>query len=525
MRIVQRHRNLRFKIAASFVCPLLAWLVFTGAAQTPAPVGVGSGLSSIRAEELRQKLTFIASERFKGRGNGTPELNMAAEYIAGIFEKSGLHPAGDTGTYFQHFDIYSSRLGPKNNLHIHGVGGNDLNLKPRNEFIPELWSVSGEISAPLELFDESRPAASSMKGKIAVELEDRIASDDPEFPANAIEARKLEDEGAVGVIVVQSLSDHNRGRIASLAENFRDDLPVRLTPMATVDVPNYPQIPVLIVSADSGRQLVTELKRPQSRVSATITVDVERNIHHTQNVVALIEGSNPALKSEAIIVGAHYDHDGEAYGQIWYGADDNGSGTVALLELAEAFGPGSPRPARSILLCAWAGEEKGEFGSRYYTGHPVFPLNKTVAMFQMDMIGRNEEHAANRAQQVPEERASDNANSLNVLGTAFSPELKSLISRENNDTKLTLKFRYDFAAEDLMRRSDQWSFMQRGIPGIFFFTGLHPDYHTPRDTPDKINYPKLEKITRLVYLSTLELANASSRPQFVKATPVSPKAY
>jgi Zn-dependent M28 family amino/carboxypeptidase len=295
--------------------------------------------------------------------------------------------------------------------------------------------------------------------------------------------------------------------------------------MATVDVPNYPQIPVLIVSADSGRQLVTELKRPQSRVSATITVDVERNIHHTQNVVALIEGSNPALKSEAIIVGAHYDHDGEAYGQIWYGADDNGSGTVALLELAEAFGPGSPRPARSVLLCAWAGEEKGEFGSRYYTGHPVFPLNKTVAMFQMDMIGRNEEHAANRAQQVPEERASDNANSLNVLGTAFSPELKSLISRENNDTKLTLKFRYDFAAEDLMRRSDQWSFMQRGIPGIFFFTGLHPDYHTPRDTPDKINYPKLEKITRLVYLSTLELANASSRPQFVKATPVSPKAY
>jgi hypothetical protein len=522
---VQLHRNLRFKIAAFFASPVLAWLVLTGAAQTPPPAGVGSGLTSIRAEELRQKLTYVASERFKGRGNGTPELNLAAEYIAGVFEKSGLKPAGDAGTYYQHFDIYSSRLGPKNDLHIRGVGGGDLNLRPRNDFIPELWSVSGEVTAPLELFDESRSPASSLKGKIAVELEDRIVSDDPEFPANAIEAKKLENEGAAGVIVIQSLSDRNRGRVASLAENFRDDLPVRLTPMASVDPPNYPQIPVLIISADSGRQIVAELKRPQAHVSATMTIDVERDVHHTQNVVALVEGSSPALKNEAMIVGAHYDHDGEAYGQIWYGADDNGSGTVALLEIAEAFGPGSTRPARSILLCAWAGEEKGEFGSRYYTSHPVFPLNKTIAMFQMDMIGRNEEHAANRAQQVPEERASDNANSLNVLGTAFSPELKNLISRENSETKLTLKFRYDFAAEDLMRRSDQWSFMQRGIPGIFFFTGLHPDYHTPRDTPDKINYPRLEKVTRLVYLSALELANATSRPQFVRATPPPPKAY
>jgi Zn-dependent M28 family amino/carboxypeptidase len=132
------------------------------------------------------------------------------------------------------------------------------------------------------------------------------------------------------------------------------------------------------------------------------------------------------------------------------------------------------------------------------------------------MIGRNEEHTGNRAQQVPEEHAADNANALNVLGTAFSPDLKTIISRENADTKLLLKFRYDFAAEDLMRRSDQWSFMQKGIPGIFFFTGLHPDYHTPRDTPDKINYPKLEKIARLVYLTTVDLANVSNRPQFVR---------
>jgi Zn-dependent M28 family amino/carboxypeptidase len=140
-------------------------------------------------------------------------------------------------------------------------------------------------------------------------------------------------------------------------------------------------------------------------------------------------------------------------------------------------------------------------------------------MFQMDMIGRNEEHPGNRAQQVPEEHAADNTNSLNVIGSAYSPELKTLISRLNNDTKLTVKFRYDFGGEDLLRRSDQWSFLQKGIPALFFFTGLHPDYHTPRDTPEKINYPKLEKVTRLVYLTAFQVANAASHPHFVKAGP------
>src|SRR6266704_7042278 len=115
-----------------------------------------------------------------------------------------------------------------------------------------------------------------------------------------------------------------------------------------------------------------------------MTIDVLRKTFTTQNVCGVEEGADPAIRSEVMIIGAHYDHDGEAYGRIWYGADDNGSGTAALLELAEAFGNGAARPARSVLLCAWAGEEKGLLGSRYYAGHPWFPLNDTVAMFQLD---------------------------------------------------------------------------------------------------------------------------------------------
>jgi Zn-dependent M28 family amino/carboxypeptidase len=239
----------------------------------------------------------------------------------------------------------------------------------------------------------------------------------------------------------------------------------------------------------------------------------------------LIEGSDPGLRTDVVIVGAHYDHDGEAFGQIWYGADDNGSGTAALMELAEAFGPSSVRPTKSILLSAWAGEEKGLLGSRYYVSHPVFPLNRTAAMFQMDMIGRDEDHPAIRSQQVPEERASENTNSLNVLGTAFSPDLKTIISGVNSQVGLTLQFRYDFGAEDLMRRSDQWSFLQKGIPAVFFFAGLHPDYHTPRDTAEKINYGKVEKVARLVYLTTYQLATSQNKPQYIKATVPAQKPY
>ena len=502
------------KFAVLFVFVLGFGLIYTSVGQS-LPV---NGLDSIQASDLREKISYIASAKFNGRGNGTPDLNLAADYIADVFQKSGLRPAGDDGTFYQHFDIYSSHLGSNNDVRIRRPGAADLHLSARTDFLPEQWSVSGSANGTLQLIESGPANTPNLKGKIAVELEENIVSDDPEFPANAAEERRLEDAGAAAVIMLPNASNLGRSRIPGLAEDFREDLPVRLTAMATVSS-EYPTIPVLVVSSDIARELLPELRKTQSRVTANITVDVERKTRTTQNVLGMIEGRDPSLKNEVMVVGAHYDHDGEAYGQIWYGADDNGSGTAALLELAQALGNGADPPARSILLCAWAGEEKGLLGSRYYDGHPRFPLNQTVAMFQLDMIGRNEDHLGNKSQQVPEEHAADNTNTLNLLGSAFSPDLKAAISRENAQTNLTLHFRYDFAAEDLMRRSDQWSFMKMGIPSIFFFTGLHPDYHTPRDTPEKINYPKLEKVTRLVYLTALQVANKPERPHFVKPSP------
>jgi hypothetical protein len=158
---VQRLHNPHLKIAAALFSSLIAgFVVFTSAAQNP----TARGVESIHAEELRQKLTYIASEKFKGRGNGTPELDSSAEYIAGIFEKNGLKPAGGDGTYYQHFEIYSSRIGANNDLRINSGSDPGLDLKVRSDFIPELWSVSGSVKAPLELLEDNRTNIPNLKG-------------------------------------------------------------------------------------------------------------------------------------------------------------------------------------------------------------------------------------------------------------------------------------------------------------------------------------------------------------------------
>jgi Zn-dependent M28 family amino/carboxypeptidase len=500
-------------VILSLSAVLAACIFFTSAAQSP----TSAGLNSIRADELREKVTYIASEKFKGRGNGTRELNQAAEYIAEIFERNGLKPGAPDGKYYQTFEMYTSVLGPANDVTFKPGAASETKLKLRSDFIPEPWSVKGTVTGQMVFVDKKNPPVPSVKGKIAVVLEGTGPKEDPEFPENATLARVLENDGAVGVIVAVDPAEVDRNRIVLLAESFRDDLPTRLTAMAVTDSPEYPKIPVVVISSYVARDLIPDLRPSQGPVEASITVDVQRKTFTTQNVLGLIEGSNPNLKGDVMVIGAHYDHDGESNGQIWYGADDNGSGTSALLELAEAFGSGTARPARSILLCAFTGEEKGMLGSRYYVNHPAFPLNRTVAMFQLDMVGRNEDHSSDPSEGIPEERAADNANTLNVLGSAFSPDLRTIISRENDQVNLTVHFRYDFKAEDLLRRSDQWSFLARRIPAVFFFTGLHPDYHTPRDTAAKINYPKLEKVTKLAYLSAFEIANSPSRPAYVNA--------
>jgi len=521
----------------SILLLLAALSVQTAAFQLP---DQQTGLPSIRADELREKVTYLASRELKGRGDGSPELRIAADYIAGIFKKNGVKPAGDSGTYFQNFQMFTSRLGTGNHLRVDNA---DYVLS--SEYVPHYLSPKGDadgalvfagygISVPRLKFDEL--AGLNLRGRIVVVIDTNPHAEDFRSDFNRVDpdtassiltkARNVAKAGAVGLIVIQNPRLGNIP-VPESAATFRPDYPRKDVPMGDMEDPQNPKIPVVLMSEQAGRRLVPGLREIQARIDdtlqpqfldlgkrASLSVNIQRVPFTTQNVVGIIEGRDPRLRREVVIVGAHYDHDGEYNGQIWPGADDNASGTAGVLELAEAFGNGGMVPARSILLCAFAGEEKGEVGSQHYADHPALPLDRTVAMLQMDMIGRNEEHPADRSLMRERETSAQNANMVNFVGSMFSSDLKKAIEAANEAIGLELKFRYDDTPENLLRRSDQWAFLEKGIPSLFVHTGEHPDYHRPTDTADKINYQKMEKIVKLIYVAVEVLGNAEVRPKF-----------
>ncbi len=534
-------------LRASCAVPVLAicasaLAIVVGIAVSAQPPPQAYGPESIRIDELRAKLSHLASDQFRGRGNGTPELDAAADYIAAVFEENGLTPAGGNG-YFQDFQIERLSVGRDNALII--SGDRDVRLSVRSDFLPFPGSVDGAVSASMVFvgygirapnLDYDDLAAMNLDGQIAVALEGVPRGDDPDSPFNALtdrdfssitdKARNVEQAGAVGLVIVQGPEQRSSIPIRFWADTLRPDLPPRRSLMRVAPGPADPAIPIAVVARGAAERVVPDLGSRQSEInetlksqsaplgsSVTLRVDFDRNGYVAHNVIARIEGSDPALENEAIVVGAHYDHDGEDNGRIWNGADDDASGTTALLELAEAFS-GGIRPGRTVLLSAWAGEEKGMLGSQRYVRDPVVPLEDTVAMFQLDMIGRNEEHGPNEAEGFLRERASENGNMINLLGSAFSPDMRAAIEGANADVGLELRFRYDYGAQNLIRRSDHWSFLSARIPALFLFGGLHPDYHTPNDTADKINYEKLEKVVRLVYQALLDVGNSRAEPQF-----------
>jgi Zn-dependent M28 family amino/carboxypeptidase len=250
-------------------------------------------------------------------------------------------------------------------------------------------------------------------------------------------------------------------------------------------------------------------------VEVTLTTAVNRHTVTDRNVLGLVEGSDPKLKDEVVIVSAHYDHEGADGAVVFNGADDDGSGTVALLELAEAYSlaaAAGQRPRRSVLIACWGSEERGPLlGAWAYTEQPTFPLERTVAVLNMDMIGRNEEVPVGggpRFNGLDVQTAESNRNAVNILGYSRHPALSAVVERANKaGYGLELKLRYDNNRSNLLRRSDQWPFLQNGVPALWFHTGLHPDYHTQYDRPEKINYEKMEKIVRLVHQVSWEVAN------------------
>ena len=258
----------------------------------------------------------------------------------------------------------------------------------------------------------------------------------------------------------------------------------------------------------------------------TITMSVTNNseIVPTQNVVAVWEGSDPILKAEYVALGAHYDHVGRGcppVGEdtICNGADDDGSGTTALLSMAEALTKAPTRPKRSILFVWHAGEEKGLWGSRYFTEYPTVPINQIVTQLNIDMIGRSKKEGDTN----PRNRELTGPDGVYVIGsTMMSTELGELVNTVNKSfLNLTYDTKYDDPNDPnrFFSRSDHYNYARKGIPIIFFFDGVHEDYHRPGDTAEKIDYVKMEKITRTIYMTLWEVANRPTRVKVDKPLP------
>ncbi len=281
-----------------------------------------------------------------------------------------------------------------------------------------------------------------------------------------------------------------------------------------VDAPYESDVPIFTISDRlaevlfkySGYCPVKAQKKIDSEgVPASIELDnvrvefktsVKTKIMRTYNVVGYIEGSDPVLKNELVVIGAHYDHLGKRGGYIWNGADDNASGTVGVMEIAKAFSLMDRKPKRSVLFACWTGEEKGLLGSKFFTEHPFFPIRNIVLNLNMDMIGRNSMDK------------EENKNRVFCTVSKQAPELKEMVQRNNKGIGLDVRVR---EANITRGGSDHVPFALKKVPVIYFACGGHKDYHKPSDTVDKINFEKMQKIVRLAFLNAWEIANRESR--------------
>jgi Zn-dependent M28 family amino/carboxypeptidase len=530
--------------SGSFIFAIALLIGTSALALNPASTGFAPSLyadtgqstaaaAQLSTERVAKHIQFLASDKLQGRRAGTPFADEAAAYIEKEFRSYGLKPASPAG-FLQSFTFVSAvKLGEQNSFRVKSADSTRA-LKVGEEFMPLAFSSSepaaGElvfagygISAPelgLDNYSGIDP-----KGKIVMILRGSPDGDNPhgkfaEYTQPGLEIQnktlKAREKGARGVVFVSAEKSFHEDRLSHLRHdlNFLDS-----------------GIPTAILSRDAAGSILasggasltgaeTKANEPASAFSIKdITVqfktDVVKINGKSANVVGVLPGSDRQLASEYVVIGAHYDHLGlggpeslaaNPEGEIHHGADDNASGTTGLLEIARVLAGERGKVKRSIMFIAFSGEELGLLGSGAYTKTPVIPLATTVAMLNMDMIGRLRN------------------GSLFVGGVGTSPTWKPLIEKLNGETQPTAstagpasasRFELSFG-EDGFGPSDHQSFYVRDIPVLFFFTGTHDDYHKPSDTADKINAEGLKQVAEFVREIAVSVANEPQRIAFTK---------
>ena len=507
----QHHQKVTGLRRTRVLCGLL--LVGTAAlAFAPAQISPDNYLGEVK---------YLASPELKGRATGSPELEKAAAYISGLFKSFGLKPVSGSD-YLQPFTVtVNAHLGPANSFSTEDAGAS-AKLTSGRDYTPLSFSSSAKVSGEVVFagygitandlhYDDY--AGLDVKDKIVLilrhepqENDEKSIFDGTQLTSHATFADKASNakmHGARGVILVNDTPAHPK----------ESD---KLLDFGTATGPTDSGVVFVQVKEASaeawfkaeGRDLhqteadIDKDLKPHSFALAKLTVNLSVDVQHDMKTVHNVEAYLPGTTSEYVVIGAHYDHLGlgdehslapSQIGTIHPGADDNASGTAGVIELARWYSK-QPQPKRGILFLTFAGEELGLLGSSWYVNHPLLPLKDAVAMVNMDMIGRIRD------------------GKVYVNGTGTGSTLTKLI----NDLPPPAGFKFDLSENLGYGGSDHMSFTIKSVPVLFFFSGLHGDYHKPSDTADKINAVDAAKL--LTYVSDVvdRLDSAPDRPQFVR---------
>jgi aminopeptidase YwaD len=474
----------------------------------------------VTARELLKHVRYLASDQLEGRRAGSRGAELAAQYIANEFKSYGLTPVGDNGTYFQNFEFASGVKPGAVNTFAYSTAAGLRSGELGKDFQPLGFSGSGTVQAGLvfagygisasgQTYDDY--ASLDVKGKAVMVLRNSPPSDSvkdfAQFASLRYKASKAKELGAEALIVVTGPEDSDTDDLLKL--NYGFDPSSGNAGIVIVNITRNLADEILRREEATVKDLQETLNRTKTPKSFAVrgvtiatTVQLTEIRKSTKNVVGFLEGRDATLKNQIIVIGAHYDHlgyGGEGSGSlkpdtvaIHHGADDNASGVAGLLELAQAYAANRSELKRSLLFISFSGEELGLLGSAYYVKNPLFPLERTVCMINMDMIGRL--------------RNKD----LIVYGIGTSPGFEALVKKYDADSSFVLKLNKDGYGP-----SDQSSFYGKKIPVLFFFTDIHPDYHRPSDTYDKINYDGEQRVVQFVEAIASDLDETPEQPQYV----------
>jgi len=494
------------------------------------------GLKTITEKELRYHLDFLGAKEFRGRETPSPELDIATLYVANWSRNAGLKPIMQDGSFYQSVPVTVTKVfQPGTRIRVSGGKGERIyyfgqtfggNFSVNGSYSGDVVFAGLGISDPEHGWDDLKDL--DLRGKIVIILDalrpgyktapgpyhyyrlnsvvsvlhGRGASAvlsvvSPEREAKLDSGFNIFDDIPAGMLGI--IYDSQRTNAEANSRKIPDETGRPSLPFEQAEISHRVAADILGMTGNDITGMFMKIEQGQqvavkevSGVRVQMDVAVEYLNRTSRNVVAVVEGSDPLLRNEYVIICGHPDGLGLREGEVLPGADDNGTATIALMEIAQALL--TERPKRSVIIAWFTGEEKMMNGSHYFINNCPVPVEKISACLNMDMLGRN------------------NTDSLYlVCPDLLSSELDASINKLNRKSGINFGFDYRYSnlsnPEQVYFRSDHYPFIRFGIPSVWFFSGFTPDYHTPRDTPELINYEKFFRITKLVYLTAFDIGN------------------